>query len=91
MGLRTDNLSGNNRVGEACMRSRPEIYQANAEACRQQAALRSDPSEKRRCLVLADQWMQMAEAAKKQQRHEKRLKRYIPRVAGLRETIVRPL
>jgi putative SOS response-associated peptidase YedK len=72
------------------MRSRPEIYQANAEACRQQAGLRSDPSEKRRCLVLADQWTQMAEAARKQ-RQRKRYVPRIPRTPRLRETIATSL
>jgi putative SOS response-associated peptidase YedK len=70
------------------MRSRPEIYLANAEACRHQAALRNDPSEKHRCLVLADQWTQMAEAAKKQRPR----KRYVPRMtAPPREAAARPL
>ena len=69
------------------MRSRPEIYLANAEACRQQAALRSDPSEKRRCLVLAEQWVQMAEAAKKLRQR----KRYIPRAMRQRETVANSL
>jgi putative SOS response-associated peptidase YedK len=69
------------------MRSRPEIYLANAEACRQQAALRNDPSEKQRCLVLADQWTRMAEAAKKQRQR----RRYVPRMTVPREAVARPL
>jgi len=56
------------------------MYQANAELCRQQAALRSDPSEKQRCLVLAEQWTKLAETAKKQRPR----KRYVPRVARAR-------
>jgi hypothetical protein len=64
------------------MRSRAEMYQANAEACRHQAALRNDASEKRRCLVLAEQWTQMAEAARKQRRE----RRYFPKLTRPQET-----
>jgi hypothetical protein len=67
------------------MRSRAEMYQANAEACRHQATLRDDASEKCRCLVLAEQWAQMAEAARKQRRE----KRYFPKLLRRRETRVR--
>jgi len=45
-------------------RSRAELYQAKAEACRKQAALRQKGSVKARWLKLAEQWSALAAQAK---------------------------
>jgi len=45
-------------------RSRVELYEAKAEACRQQAALRQKSSVKDRWLKLAEQWSALAAKAK---------------------------
>src|SRR5262249_43614789 len=49
-----------------CMRSRAEIHQARADTCRHRAKLAKDTSERDRLLELADQWLKMAEEAKRQ-------------------------
>jgi hypothetical protein len=46
------------------MRSRPEIYQAKAEMCRQGAARAKNSFERDRWLKLVTQWSEMAESAK---------------------------
>src|SRR5262249_31181975 len=46
-------------------RSRVELYQAKAEACRQQATLRQKSSVKDRWLKLAEQWSALAAKEKK--------------------------
>jgi len=52
-------------------RSRVELYEAKAEACRQQAALRQKSSVKDRWLRLAEQWSALAAQAKKDRRVRK--------------------
>ena len=47
------------------MPSRSDLYKANAEACRQQAALPQNASQQDRLLKLAEQWTNLAEQAKK--------------------------
>jgi hypothetical protein len=47
------------------MRSRSDIYRANAEACRYQATLPQNAAEKDRLFKLADEWTKLAEEAKK--------------------------
>jgi hypothetical protein len=44
---------------------RDDLYQSNAEMCRCQAALPQNASQKERLLKLAEQWMELAEQAKK--------------------------
>ena len=44
---------------------RSDLYKANAEACRHQAALPQNPAQKNRLLKLAEQWTEMAERARK--------------------------
>jgi hypothetical protein len=47
------------------MRSRSDLYKANAEACRHQAASPKNAAQKDRLLKLAEQWTNLAEQAKK--------------------------
>jgi hypothetical protein len=47
------------------MRSRSDLYKANAEACRHQADLPQNAAQKDRLLKLAGQWTNLAEQAKK--------------------------
>jgi hypothetical protein len=47
------------------MRSRTEIYRANAEVCGQQAAVPRNASQRERWIRLAEQWSKLAEGAKK--------------------------
>lgn len=47
------------------MASRSDIYRANAEACRFQAALPQNADQKGRWLKLADEWTKLAAEAKK--------------------------
>jgi hypothetical protein len=44
---------------------RSHLYKSNAEMCRYQAALPQNASQKARLLKLAEQWMELAEQAKK--------------------------
>jgi hypothetical protein len=46
------------------MRSRTEIYRANAEVCSHQAALPRNASQRERWIKLAEQWSKLAEEAK---------------------------
>jgi hypothetical protein len=46
--------------------NRVALYQSNADACRHQATLLQNASNKERWLKLADQWSKMADEAKRQ-------------------------
>ena len=44
---------------------RDDLYKSHAETCRRQSALPQNASQKDRLLKLAEQWMELAERAKK--------------------------
>jgi hypothetical protein len=56
-------------------RSRMEMYRRKAEACRHQAALPQNASQKDRWLKLADDWSRLADTAKKDRSRTARTKK----------------
>jgi hypothetical protein len=60
------------------MRSRTDLYRANAEACRHEADLPQNVPQRDRWLKLDDQWSKMAEEAKKDRRRVHATSRLAP-------------